>query len=170
MIFLLDVIIIFIASILSVTVTPYISIFGFTPDILFIVILIFSIIKNYKRFIFYNFFAALLYALLSNLPMTAALPAFFIPTSLSNILFRYYIGESNTIIIAMYAVMASMLFKMTEISLLYIENYALLASLLNAQTIKLVAGQIIYNMFLTILIFQILKKIKIKIVFTEQLI
>lgn len=161
MIFPLVIALIFFTSILSVAAAPYLSIFGFAPDILFIELLILSLSGDYRKMLVYNFFAAIFYGFLSGLPLTASIFPFFISLSFFNLLFRCYFGEFNFPILTMYAILSFFAFKLLNIFFLYFENYSLLISLLNAATLKFILMQTIYNYFLVILIFIFLEKLKI---------
>lgn len=161
MIFPLIIALVFFTSILSATAAPYLSIFNFAPDILFIELLILSLSGDYRKIMVYNFFAAIFYGFLSGLPLTASILPFFISLSFFNLLFRYYFGEFNFPILTMYAILSFFAFKLLSVFFLYLENYSLLIGLLNITTLKLILMQTIYNYFLVILIFVFLEKLKI---------
>lgn len=161
MIFPLTIFLIFFTSILSVTAAPYLSIFSFAPDILFVELLILSLSGDYRKILIYNFFAAVFYGFLSGLPPAAGILPFFISLSFFNLMFRYYFDEFNFSILTMYAVLSFITFKLLSVFFLYFENYSLFASLLNAITLKLILTQTIYNYSAIILIFIFLEKLKI---------
>ncbi len=161
MIFPLTVFLIFFTSILSVTAAPYLSIFNFAPDILFIELLILSLSGDYRKILIYNFFAAIFYGFLSGLPLIASILPFFISLSFFNLIFRYYFGEFNFPILTMYAILSFLAFKLLSIFFLYFENYPLFLSLLNMVTLKLIFAQTFYNYLLIIVIFIFLEKLKI---------
>ncbi len=155
------VLIIFFTSAASAAMSPHLSVFGITPELLFIEMIIFSLTEEYRRFLIYNFLASLFYSFLSGLPLLAAILPFFISISASNILFRRCFGGFHFFSIIAYVALSFAAFKTLEIFFLLIQNYPLSAILFHFEILKIIIAQIIYNTVLTALAILFLKKAKI---------